>query len=189
MVNRSCLCCSFRRTDENLFRGLPAKKPTTRNTSLFGDEGKKDNPLFGGGNKNSLFSDNDDDLDFGGYQPSLGTGGGKAKPTARGANPEDTWKSSNKKTDILTDLFGNTTSQPTTKPDDDLFSTAPAAKPTTSRKANLPWENHDNSSNLFGGDKMLPRRPRADNSTIPHNKPTVRAIDSFNDDDLEEVIL
>lgn len=187
---------SFRKTDENLYRGLPANqsganKPS-RNTNLFGDEKKKDNPLFTTDKKDSLFTDNDD-LDFGGYQPSsFGASnkqlGSKAKLTAEDGN---TWKAkdggASTKTNTIDDLFGGggTSTKKSLFDDDDLFSSS--QKPKASgheKKTNFPW---DNDVSPATANKILPHRPRADHSTI-HNKPTVRAIGNF-DDDLEEVIL
>ena len=103
---------SFRKTDENLYRGLPANKSRTSN--LFGDEGKKDNPLFATNKKDSLFNDNDD-LDFGGYNPSS-FGAPSKKPVRVAAQENNTWKAKQsntaaatgaKKSNVLDDLFGN----------------------------------------------------------------------------------
>lgn len=200
---------SFRRTDENLFRGLPANKQSSqaRTSNLFGDEGKKDNPLFATNKKDSLFSDNDD-LDFGGYNPSS-FGGGSKKPVRVAAQEKNTWKAKestqgagSKKSNVLDDIFGGSktdTSHKTKQPsifdnsDDnnsDIFKPASQKpKPTfgekrTSGGGGFPWDNVDSNNK---SDKILPLRPRADHSTI-HNKPTVRAISDF-DDDLEEVML
>lgn len=190
---------SFRKTDENLYRGLPAKKQS-RSSNLFGDEGKKDNPLFP--NKgSSLFDDGNDDLDFGGYNPT--SFGGPTKSSRPAAQDNNTWKTKDSsmagsKSNVLDDLFGNSGNK-NTKPadkkqlsifddDDDMFK-SPSQKPKPAiaekRSSGFPWENENNTNKKT--DKILPLRPRADHSTI-HNKPTVRAISDF-DDDLEEVML
>lgn len=147
---------SFRQTDENLYRGVPSNKTASKNSNLFADS-RKDNSLFSPTKRSSLFADNDD-LDFGGYQPSsLGSStkplGSRVKLQAEDTN---TWKvkgidgGGQKKTNVINDLFGN---QPNTQPsifdDDDPFS---------SRKPQSP-------------SKILPLRPRANHSTT-HNQLT-----------------
>ena len=69
--------------------------------------------------------------------------------------------------------------------DDDVFSSRKQNVPVSDKKSSFPWEG--SSDKPTTPNKILPLRPRANNSTI-HNKPTVRAIDDF-DDDLEEVVL
>ena len=208
---------SFRKTDENLYRGLPANKSRTSN--LFGDEGKKDNPLFATNKKDSLFNDNDD-LDFGGYNPSS-FGAPSKKPVRVAAQENNTWKAKQsntaaatgaKKSNVLDDLFGNGGSNTAVKKpaqqkpkqpsifddsDDnhsDIFKPASQKpKPTFGEKrisgggGGSGGFPWDNVDSNKKSEKILPLRPRADHSTI-HNKPTVRAISDF-DDDLEEVML
>lgn len=135
-------------------------------------------------------------MDFGGYQPSLFGASDKKSKSKPQADEKNTWKvkdnqpsvTNNKKTNVLDDLFSGSSKSTNQQPsifddDDDIFGSNKPKQPVTvaKRDSKFPWE--DNSPS----DKMLPLRPRADNSTI-HSKPTVRAIDSF-DDDLEEVIL
>ena len=207
---------SFRKTDENLYRGLPANKSRTSN--LFGDEGKKDNPLFATNKKDSLFNDNDD-LDFGGYNPSS-FGAPSKKPVRVAAQENNTWKAKQtntaaatgaKKSNVLDDLFGNGGSNTAVKKpaqqkpkqpsifDDSDDNNSDIFKPASQKPKPTFGEKRISGGGGSGGfpwdnvdsnkksDKILPLRPRADHSTI-HNKPTVRAISDF-DDDLEEVML
>jgi len=169
-----------------LYRGLPANKTGARNSSLFGDEGRRKK-------KTSLFDD-DDSLDFGGYDPT--SFGSQGKQTRQRLEAEDTntWKVKDssvggaKKTGTLNNIFGDsqTRKQPSLFDDgDDIFATSQKPKPAAQRdRSEFPWESN---SKPVSKDKVLPLRPRANNTTI-HNKPTVRAIDDF-DDDLEEVML
>lgn len=195
--NRATLCFSFRRTDENLFQGLPANGKGAgkagHNPGLFGLDDKKDNSPFSTNKRSSLFADNDDDLDFGGYQPSSFASsnkqkGSQPKPKAEEGN---TWKVKDggggaKKTNVINDLFGDQSgSQPSIFDDSDTFSSRKQKAPASEKKTSFPWESDSNKPST--PDKILPLRPRANHSTI-HNKPTVRAIDDF-DDDLEEVVL
>ncbi|XP_067951080.1 lebercilin-like [Watersipora subatra] len=170
---------SFRKTDENLFRGFPANKTSNNSTDLFGTENKKNNGLFASNKKDSIFTDNDDDLDFGGYQPSSFGAGKATQPRTRlQAENNNTWKvkDSGNKSAVINDIFG----------DDDSFSSRkPKATGKQQKPSGFPWE--DNSDKPSTPNKILPLRPRADHATI-HSKPTVRAIDDF-DDDLEEVVL
>lgn len=185
-----------------MFRGLPASKASaasrSRNTNLFTDETKKKNPLFASNTRDSLFQDDVEDMDFGGYQPSL-LGASNSRTASKStlqAEENNTWKvkdTPNRKTSTLDDIFGKDSKQTTTKQpsifddeDDDIFGGGIASKRGGDEKfGSKPFSWDDNSKST--SDKILPLRPRADNSTI-HNKPTVRAVDDF-DDDLEEVML
>lgn len=163
---------------------------TAADSGLYSGGDTKPEPLFSN-KRASLFSDNNDS-DFGGYDPSSFGGpnkqsGPRAKPVAA---KDNTWKESaagGKRASGIGDLFGSDP-KPKAQPsifdnDDDIFGSSPKAS-VPNRKTSLPWES---DSKPAVADKMLPRRPRADHTTI-HNKPTVRAIDDF-DDDLEEVML
>ena len=165
-----------------------------------------------------------DDSDNGGYQPSFSSGRRgdvKKSNNQSGAilfNDEfskpKTNNSQNKKSDLMSNLFGNSSVDTKSKGDDDLFggNTFKDTKPkNTTNKSSFPWEDdkpatttrRETSNSLFGGgsalfdddnsnkthdsSKILPKRPRQQTTTF-QARPAVTAVDDF-DDDLEEVIL
>lgn len=136
-------------------------------------------------------------MDFGGYQPSL-LGASSSRTQSKSkllADEGNTWKVKeppSRKTSVLDDIFSSDSKQASKKQpsifedDDDLFGGGKSGRGGGGGIASSkPFSWDDNSKT--SSDKILPLRPRADNSTI-HNKPTVRAVDDL-DDDLEEVML
>ena len=122
-----------------------------------------------------------------------------------------------KKEHLMESLFGSPNSTEKQNSSSDLFTALESAsKKSTKKKQLLPWEHknqgdqsnkgeshrensstmlfaggaaflEDDKSSDFSSTKLLPRRPRGPVSTL-HNKPSVSAVDSI-DDDIEEVII
>ncbi|CAH1799582.1 unnamed protein product [Owenia fusiformis] len=158
--------------------------------------------------KLSLFDDDDnDDLD-GGYQPSFGRRGATDNKSKKNSlfdddSPSSSAKNRNgfvfgsnspkssanrnhkKKNDLLGDLFGNETKSRNTLGDEDIFASSTKAKPVTQN--NYPWEKNVAVSNSKNNSTAL-NRPRQQ-ANVLDSKPAVNAIDSFDVDDIEEVVL
>ena len=168
---------SFSRPVENMHHGLPAyESPVGR---------ARARPI---GNDAS-----DDDIT--GYQPSF------IPPKSKRSAGDSGHGRRAKKSDLMTELFGASSTvktspvqQPKPQEEDRLFLTALNNSGET--------RHHDTSTTLFGGGSafledgdapsprnqaLLPRRGRQPTTTI-HTRPTINAIDDF-DDDIEEVIL
>ncbi|XP_077976891.1 uncharacterized protein LOC144432536 [Glandiceps talaboti] len=149
--------------------------------------------------------DKEDEIEFGSYAPSFGRRGPeKSKPKADWLvfNPDD---DNDNKNVIGSGEGGDQNNKK--KPDlgDNIFTAATKAKPVSDKDA-YPWEKEVSvtsqpragrratTNNFFSDeddgndDKLLPRRPRDTNTVFTSSKPTVNAIDDF-DDDIEEVIL
>ncbi|XP_077869497.1 uncharacterized protein LOC100372739 isoform X2 [Saccoglossus kowalevskii] len=178
----------------NLHNGLPSHPPDEAKNSA---KKKKKKSLEG-----------NDGFAVGGYAPSFGRRV-HAKPQKKSDwlfdedNSEKKSPTPEKKSNLMSDLFGNTPDdKPRASLGDDIFTTSTKAKPVADKNA-YPWEKGVDVATARGGrratnnlfsddddenDKLLPRRPRHNNNTMYDAKPAVNAIDDF-DDDIEEVIL
>lgn len=182
---------NFSRPIENMHSGKPAYKSTS----------SKRKPL-------SLFDS--DDSDGGGYNPSFGESKRNTKPVKKDSFFDDSptssagpTKNAGKKSNLMTSLFGDSasskpssTTDTTTKGLDFTFNSSPKKTGPAPKKENSSTQIYGGGSSFIEGEDqssagkgsgLLPRRVKQPSTTI-HNRPTVNAIDSF-EDEIEEVIL
>lgn len=169
----------FTKPVENMHHGRPAYDNVTV-------------PVLEKARRRSLVSDSDSD---GGYQPSFLKKTDKSpKKTSSKAKPKN-----DKKTNLMNDLFGDSSAKNSANNDNGITWGSASKKRTNPgrvRESSTTMlfaggtgivDSDDEAPPKSNGANLLPRRPRQQSTTF-QTRPTVNAVDDF-DDEIEEVVL
>ncbi|XP_036405878.1 lebercilin isoform X2 [Megalops cyprinoides] len=168
---------------ENLHKGLPSQGS--------GDSLKK----LGSGWRGLKPQTSNEDLSFGSYAPSFGRPsrrGGAANQRVDGAEEKrkdnlDVGVRKEKKSNLMQQLFGASIKADTSSKME-VLSPPPTRKPSQQNGSPFPWESSKKKESFFSSNGSKATSSDKSPLQVAENRPTVRAISSF-DEDIEEVTL
>ena len=164
---------TFTKPIENLHNGKPSYDPTGTVPVV----NKR---------RDSLENNSDEELSFGGYAPTFSSKPkAKSRPSFLNDNVDIKPKNAAaaKKTNLMADLFGSSSTSKMDSGDDDPFG---SSKPVPAGRRISGAGNDTFNDRSESPGSLLPRRGRQASTTL--TKPAVNAIDDL-DEDLEEVVL